>query len=177
LNQASLTDSGLENIAKAFESYPPTSHPPLTDASKWIVEAMPVPGLPDANGASAGVTGLVITVHGELSEHPRTTRMKTRSFDRTFTLGPGNTASGVRVLNDMLLLRSYGGTSAFPGAVQAQGQGEMTREQMVVEVGRLTGLNEAYSAMCLEQTGWRMDAALESFHAVKATIPAEAFAQ
>jgi nuclear RNA export factor len=163
---------------RAFESYPPTSHPPLTDSSKWIVEAMPVPGLPDPSGASAGVTGLVITVHGELSEHPRTTRMKTRSFDRTFTLGPGATPSGVRVLNDMLLLRSYGGTAAFPGAVQEQAAaGQMTREQMVAEVRRLTGMNEAYSAMCLEQTSWRMDAAVESFHAVKATIPPEAYVQ
>jgi nuclear RNA export factor len=144
--------------------------------SKWLIEAMPVEGLPDPNGTAVGVTGLVVVVHGEFSEHPRTEHMKTRSFDRTFTLGPGNTATGVRVLNDMLLLRSYGGTAAFPGAVQAAGTAaEMSRDQMVAEVGRRTGMNEAYSTMCLEQTGWRLDAAVESFVSIKATIPAEAF--
>jgi nuclear RNA export factor len=168
----------VENIAKAFESYPPTTHPPLSDASKWIVEAMPIHGLPNPSGraeaAVGGVNGLVITVHGELSEHPRTTRMKTRSFDRTFTLGPGG-VSGVRVLNDMWLLRSYGGTGAFPSA-GGEAQREMARPEMVVEVARLTGMNEAYSAMCLEQTGWKVDAAVESFRSVRANIPPEAFA-
>jgi nuclear RNA export factor len=168
---------GVENIAKAFESYPPTSHPSLSDTSKWIVEAMPIHGLPDPSGQTpAGVNGLIITVHGELSEHPRTTRMKTRSFDRTFTLGPGG-VSGVRVLNDMWLLRSYGGTGAFPGAAGEAGQKrEMARPEMVVEVARLTGMNEAYSAMCLEQTGWKVDAAVESFRSVRGNIPPEAFA-
>lgn len=102
--------------------------------------------------------------------------MKTRSFDRTFTLGPGSTATGVRVLNDMLTLRSYGGTGAFPGAVQ-EAQRELSKEDMVREVARLTGMNDAYSAMCLEQTAWRIDAAVDSFRSVKASIPPEAFVQ
>jgi len=173
--QSSRTHRGVGAIIKIFGSLPMTSHPSLEDLSKWLVEAMPVEGLPDPTHQSAvGVNGLMITVHGEFLEHPKDpSRRKSRSFDRTFVLGPGG-ANGVRVISDMLLLRSYGGTKAFSNAQVAP---EVERAQMVVELARQTGMNEQYSTMALEQTGWRLEAALESFQAVKANIPPEAFVQ
>jgi nuclear RNA export factor len=133
-------------------------------------------GLPDPNNPTGG-TGLLIVVHGELVEHPNdAAKRKLRSFDRTFTLGP-NKIGGVRIVNDELVLRNYGGTRAFPqnaGAVQSE---EQQKAAMVTELQRLTGMNAQYAQMCLEQTGWKLEAAVESFQTVKAsgTIPQEAF--
>jgi nuclear RNA export factor len=172
-----LTSIGSADIARAFQAFPSTAHPLITDGSKWVFECIPLSGMPDANNPT-GVHGLIITVHGELLEHPNDlAKRKLRSFDRTFTLGPNKTG-GIRVVNDALILRNYGGTRAFPqnaGAVQSE---EQQKAAMVAELQRVTGMNAQYAELCLVQTDWKLEAALESFQTVKAsgTIPPEAFA-
>jgi nuclear RNA export factor len=144
-----------------------------------MVECFPVPGLPDPTGqAPAGVNGLSITVHGEFTEHANVTvKRKLRSFDRTFILGPGgNNADGVGVVSDMLVVRWYGGSKAFSTETAAvQLSPEQEKAAMVEEVQRQTGMNLQFSTMCLEETGWRLEAALESFQNIRGNIPPEAF--
>jgi nuclear RNA export factor len=167
-----LTETGVTDIANCFAAFPPTQHPEITDLSKWIFESLPIGGLPDPNGPNP-VNGLLITVHGELVEFPNDpSKRKSRSFDRTFTLGPNKTG-GVRIVNDSLLLRNYGGTQAFP---QNQQLGEdQQKTAMIAELQRRTGLNTQYAKMCLEENGWKFEVALEMFQSVKANIPPEAF--
>jgi nuclear RNA export factor len=135
---------------------------------------MPLHGVPDPSSPT-GVNGLLITVHGELLEHPDDPRrQKLRSFDRTFTLGP-NKSGGVRVINDALNLRNYGGTTAYPQNQNLQLTEEQQKAAVVAELQRVTGMNAAYAQMCLEQTGWKFEAAVDSFESVKGNIPPEAF--
>ncbi|KLJ13302.1 hypothetical protein EMPG_11730 [Blastomyces silverae] len=108
---------GTEKIREVWSSLPKTKHPDLLTAPQdWLIECHPIPGLPDPTNQSAtGVGGLLITVHGKFEEFEGPTINKTqmRSFDRTFILGPGGGVGGLRVVNDMLCLRAFGGSEAF----------------------------------------------------------------
>lgn len=100
---------GREEILPAWRNLPATQHPDMIrEGEKWSVECQALPGIPHEQ-TIGGVGGLLITVHGEFSEADG----KKRSFDRTFILGPGAGAGGVRVVSDMLTLRSYGGYETF----------------------------------------------------------------
>jgi nuclear RNA export factor len=177
---------GLENITKAFGAMPATRHPPLSGSSKWLFECSPLQGLPDPTGASpAGVNGLRLTVHGEYVE---VESQKRRSFDRTFILGAGG-PNGVRVLNDVMTIRGYGGSSAFqPDAPEPEVQvvqeaavlsEEQQKQALVIELSKITGMNLHFSEICMEQSGWVPMDALEKFNISKASnlIPTEAFMQ
>ncbi|EAS33858.2 mRNA export factor mex67 [Coccidioides immitis RS] len=123
---------GVENIRNAWNSLPRTNHPGiLTNPKDWLIECNPIPGLLDITGQSkTGVGGLLITVHGKFDELDMKTgsKIQTRSFDRTFVLGPGRGPGGVRVSNDMLCLRAFGDCQAWipedqhniPATVRAQ---------------------------------------------------------
>ncbi|KKZ60205.1 hypothetical protein EMCG_05127 [[Emmonsia] crescens] len=108
---------GTEKIREVWNSLPKTRHPDiLANPQDWLIECHPIPGLPDPTGHSAtGVGGLLITVHGKFEEfeEPTTNKAQMRSFDRTFILGPGGGVGGLRVVNDMLCLRAFGGSEAF----------------------------------------------------------------
>ncbi|EEP81802.1 conserved hypothetical protein [Uncinocarpus reesii 1704] len=120
--QMSRAYVGVENIRVAWNSLPRTKHPDiLSNPKDWLIECHPIPGLPDITGqSSTGVGGLLITVHGKFDECDNKTgnKIQTRSFDRTFVLGPGRGPGGIRVSNDMLCLRSYGGSEAFVPEIQ-----------------------------------------------------------
>ncbi len=191
---------GAKAVADAFATLPTTKHPDLaSEAKKWLIEAHIQPGVPDISGQSpAGVDGFMITVHGEFDEVDTTGQAKKkRSFDRTFIIGPGG-ASGVRVVNDLLTVRAYGGSQAFEpdnfegwSTESAQQNGNTVEavpqlpagltievaEQMVAELTRQTSMTLAYSKECLEQVGWDFQKGLEAFASVKANLPADAFAQ
>lgn len=111
------TYTGRESIRDAWKSLPMTKHPDLlTNANEWLIECHAIPGLPDVSGQNtAGVGGLLIMVHGKLDEiDPRTgSKLDTRSFDRTFILGPGAGLGGLRVTNDILCLRAFGDCQAW----------------------------------------------------------------
>ncbi|KAF2674437.1 NTF2-like protein [Microthyrium microscopicum] len=171
---------GSRSIGESFKTLPPTQHASSEDASKWLVESVPISGLRDPSGQSPnGVNGLTITIHGEFFEHPtNSNKRKHRSFDRTFILGPGgNNPDGVGIISDMLVVRSYGGTKAYETGAQVAMSPEEERAAMVAEIMRQTGMNLQYATMCLEQTEWKFDTALESFNQAKANIPPEAFVQ
>ncbi|EGE83306.1 mRNA export factor mex67 [Blastomyces dermatitidis ATCC 18188] len=108
---------GTEKIREVWNSLPKTKHPDiLADPKEWLIECHPIPGLPDPTSQSAtGVGGLLITVHGKFEEfeEPAMNKTQMRSFDRTFVLGPGGGVGGLRVVNDMLCLRAFGGSEAF----------------------------------------------------------------
>ena len=185
--------TGSEHIAKFWLSLPLTRHPSLeAETDKWLVECHAIPGVPDPSGtAPHGVDGLFITVHGEYEEldGPAGHARIKRSFDRSFILGPGG-ANGVRVVNDMLTLRAYGGHAAFtPTDINqqiargspdpAQNPHTLSNEQtqMLTELARQTGMNLQYSKDCLDQSQWNFQVALETFAAVQPNLGPEAFAQ
>lgn len=105
---------GVEKIRELWNSLPPTRHLDIsTHPEEWLIECYPIPGLPDPSGQSGtGVGGLLIMVHGKFEELS-TGKVESRSFDRTFILGPGGGAGGIRVVNDILCLRAYGGHEAW----------------------------------------------------------------
>lgn len=192
---------GPKDVADAFASLPKTKHPDLaTEARKWMVEAHIQPGIPDPSGLSPnGVDGFMITVHGEFDEIDATSGQarKKRSFDRTFIIGPGG-PSGVRVVNDMLTVRAYGGSQAFePDNFEGWNDGQPQQpaanldvtpqlptgltvemaEQMVVELQKQTGMTIQYVKECLEQVGWNFEQGLATFNNVKGQLPKDAFVQ
>ena len=190
---------GTAAVAEAFALMPNTHHPDLAaEAKKWLIECQLQPGLPDPTGQSpGGVDGFLITIHGEYDEMDVSTgqAIKKRSFDRTFIVGPGG-PSGVRVVNDMLTVRAYGGSQAFEpeqaptdGMVDGaaletsvkpalpEGLTQEVAEQMIIELQKQTSMAVGYAKDCLEQVQWNFDRALAAFGAVKASLPPEAFVQ
>lgn len=184
---------GTQAVHESWASLPATRHPDLaTQPQKWLIECQSQPGVPDPTGASpVGVDGFLITVHGEFDEIDVSTGQptKTRSFDRTFILGPGG-PTGVRVVNDMLTVRAYGGFAAFePDHTDVQlttdvavpvlpaGLTQEVAEQMVIELQKQTTMTIQYAKDCLEQVQWDFNRALEVFTAVRANLPPDAFVQ
>ena len=179
--------TGSESIREAFASLPATRHPSMTEeSSKWCLECHAIPGLPDPTKQStSGVGGLMVTVHGEFSEVNISTGElnATRSFDRTFILGPGTGPAGISVSSDILVLRSYGGQEGWQPdgrrasqqvapaiaseglAVPASGGpiDQVQKESMTLALSRETGLTLLYSQMCLEQSNWNLEHALMAF--------------
>ncbi|KAK4550055.1 hypothetical protein LTR36_003022 [Oleoguttula mirabilis] len=195
---------GAKAVGDAFASLPKTKHPDLAaEARKWMIEAKMVPGVPDATGQSAsGVDGFKITISGEFEEidHASGQAKKKRSFDRTFILGPGTGPAVVRVVNDILTVRAYGGAQALEpdnaegwnleaapqqqqaAPVEAAGQlpagiSLEIAEQMVAELTKQTGMTMQYSKDCLDQVAWNFEAGLEAFARVKDSLPVSAFMQ
>lgn len=111
---------GAEKILELFKSLPETRHPDMTaHPEEYLIECHSVPGLPDPTGQSpTGVGGLMIMVHGKFEESVGG-KVETRSFDRTFVIGPGGGMGGIRVINDILCLRAYGGHEAWSPENQA----------------------------------------------------------
>ena len=191
--------TGTDSIKDCFTTLPATRHPNLlTEPHKWCIECHTLPGLPDPSGQSvSGVGGLIVTVHGEFSEVNVSTNETTvtRSFDRTFVLGPGGGVGGIRVACDTLVLRAYGGFEAWkPEEVEAPivalapvqapphqipvpdgfgigGPGKtdemVQKEVLALELSRATGMTLEYSAMCLEQSGWNLEGAGMAFEQAK----------
>jgi nuclear RNA export factor len=186
-------NKGATAIRKIWGDLPRTKHD-VSNAAHWVYDLWPVQGLPDPNNPmnADGVTGILISVHGEFEELG-VAGVK-RSFDRTFTLGPGNTATGVRVINDMLTLRPYGGIDAWKPTPDASGAGvqpgpvvpptqtqqdeaDLIRHQKLLQLFNHTNLTEAYTIMCLDEAGGDLQKAYASFEQAKlaGALPAEAF--
>lgn len=189
---------GQQAIADAWFLFPFTKHPDLmNEPEKWCIECHSLPGVPDGQ-TPGGVGGLMITVHGEFMEIDDRTgnpdpNIK-RSFDRVFVLGPGGGVGGIRVVNDMLTLRAYGGYQAFQpdskGTPTPEPQNkdlvkqlglpyhfslpmldkteeQMMKERMALELTTRTQMTIEYSGKCLEETGWDFEAACKAFEGVK----------
>ena len=128
---------GREPIMNAIKDLPSTRHPDLVhERQKWLLECRRVEGLPDyANNNPAGVNGLIITVHGQFEDRQDTTngvRTATRSFNRSFTLGPGEAPGIVYIYNDCLFVRPFKNYPAFNQTVTPQQSPQLQVPQLAV---------------------------------------------
>lgn len=195
--------TGKDNIRDAFATLPHTAHPNLMEErQKWCIECHTIPGLADLTAQSAsGVGGMLIIIHGELTEVDGYSRQGTvkRSFDRTFVLGPGGPFD-FKVSSDILVLRSYGGYGAWQpevgpldGASQTQisyqipvgapegfampGFGKsddvVMKERLTLELSLSTGMTLEWSARCLEHAGWSPPHAMDAFLGSKVCMTQE----
>ena len=193
--------TGAESIRDAWVKFPATRHPSLSHAQpKWCIECCLIPSLPDPVGQSpTGVSGLVIVVHGEFAEIDIQTDQPTitRSFDRTFVLGPGGGTNGVRVACDTLILRSYGGSEAwkpqvgdflvahppppelrlqtlvpqgFGCAMPGKSEEDRLKECMTIDLSVQTQMTLESSYSCLMECNWSLEAAAATFEAVKVRL-------
>lgn len=189
---------GTKNITDLWLALPSTRHPNYSsEPQKWCIECHSLPGLPDPSGQSTGgVGGLLIVVHGEFAEMDVSTgnTICTRSFDRTFVLGPGGGLGGVRVVSDVLVLRAYGGHEAWkpnpiltatilsshpsgtsngvvPAGWGAEGPGksndQIMKEILALDLSKVTRMTLDYSGLCLEQSGWDLGKAVKTFEEAK----------
>ncbi|KAF8469511.1 hypothetical protein BDZ91DRAFT_792309 [Kalaharituber pfeilii] len=172
---------GPQKIKEAWNSLPKTRHD-VTDSKLWVFDIWPIQGLPDISNPNnhEGVGGLIVIVHGEFEEVPEKGGVPLkRSFDRTFTLAPGGGPMNVRVVNDMMVVRAWGGSEAWsPDPVMSAFGEEAIKEQKVAEIRRRTRLNVQYATLCLQENGWNFDSALAAFERAKigGLLPADAFA-
>ncbi|KAI9794191.1 MAG: nuclear mRNA export, poly(A)+RNA binding protein [Peltula sp. TS41687] len=214
----SRTHTGITGIQQCWTSLPPTRHPDLFgEPHKWLIECHSLPGLPDPTGQSpSGVGGLIVTVHGEFDELVKNNNTNSsnaastlptikRSFDRTFILGPGLGPTGIRVINDLLTLRAYGGSEAWMSeeaaaelkmtdtlppsissrleipaglgqAIDGKSETQVQKEQMIIEMSKRTGMTLEYSNLCLEEKAYVFEEALMAFENVKVSYnPSEHF--
>ncbi|CAF9908957.1 MAG: nuclear mRNA export, poly(A)+RNA binding protein [Alectoria fallacina] len=202
-SRMSRLHTGTESIRDGFTTLPVTRHPDImAEPQKWCVECHTIPGLPDPTGqSSSGVGGLMVMVHGEFTEVDVSTghSTATRSFDRTFVLGPGGGVGGIRVACDTLVLRAYGGHDAWrpevedgaaiprtqaqvqhqidmPAGFALSGPGkteeQVQKEVLAVELSKGTGMTLEFSGLCLEQSGWNLEGAAASFEQAKVCLHA-----
>lgn len=182
---------GADRIREMWKSLPQTRHPDITaHPEEWLIECHPIPGLPDPSGQSAtGVGGLMVMAHGKFEEL-NVGKVDLRSFDRTFIIGPGGGAGGIRVISDVLCLRAFGGHEAWtlegppvpplpqPAAQPAAPEGygipapgksdaQVHQEQLVVQISSKTKMTLQYSEMALSGNGWDIEAALKNFEELK----------
>lgn len=165
---------GAQSIQALWSELPVSRHPDLdTESIKYMIECQPLPGLADPTGQSlSGVDGLMITMHGEFQEQDPSAKDSLRSFSRTFVLGPGGPGGPpIRVVNDMMALRGWA-PLAMPAATLAARQASpptipsTEQQQKEVIAGQLmekTGMTMEYAVLCLDQTGWQLEAAYAAF--------------
>ncbi|KAK6517463.1 nuclear mRNA export, poly(A)+RNA binding protein [Arthrobotrys megalospora] len=184
---------GPANILKNWDTLPRTLHD-VTDPSKWNYDSK--------NVSFGDIVGMVMSVHGEYEEPENVARegiASKRSFTRSFLVLP-NGANGYLVRRDILVVRAYGGSSAWqpetlapqppqPAGVIAQAPGVIPqipgqpgidpKQQMIQQLMGQTGLTPKYAEMCLEQTGWDLAKAMQAFNEVRAsgTLPPDALTQ
>lgn len=166
---------GVEPISLLWCELPATRHPDIsTQSMKYLIDCHYVAGLPDPNEIiSPGVTGLKLMVHGEFEEKSIDSKIITRSFSRTFLLGPGKAGSPpIRVISDALMLRAW---SPLPpltatdivasSVIHPGGSGTFEQEETLSNLVMRTQMTPEYAAMCLIETGWDLDKALVAFEA------------
>lgn len=194
-SRMSRTYTGVEKIRELWSTLPQTRHPDIAaHPEEWLIECFPIPGLPDASGASAtGVGGFLIMVHGKFEESSNGGKVETRSFDRTFILGPGAGVGGIRVISDVLCLRAFGGNEAWQLEPQSSSQAapaapatvnpsapdgyglsapgkadlQVQQEQLVMQLSAKTMMTLQYSELALSGNEWNMDAAMKNFEELK----------
>lgn len=174
---------GVHDIQKVWSGLPKTRHPDIsTQADKYLIECHPQPGLADPSGQSRrGVDGLLLIIHGEFEEEVNSNEKGSRSFSRTFVLGPGAPGgSPIRVVSDMMVLRAHSplampshpanpkqnSTPAASINLEQQNQ-EMLTKQLVEK----TGMTPNYAVLCLTETGWDLEKAFVAFNANKVIHP------
>ena len=174
---------GVNDIQKVWSGLPATRHPDISiQADKYLIECHLQPGLADPSVQSTrGVDGLQLIIHGEFEEeiNPKNPNEKgSRSFSRTFILGPGAPGgSPIRVVSDMMVLRANSPLAVpsrpansiqnniIPAVVvnPEQQHQEMVTKQLVEK----TRMTPEYAILCLTETGWNLEKAFAAFNANK----------
>lgn len=186
---------GIKAIEQALKLLPPTRHPDLVNESnRYSFDCTPVPGIPDPKGQSAsGVLGFKVDVRGSFEELPdgtTTNKTVTRSFDRTFILGPGAKPGTVRIVSDMLVLRAEGGhdalqtksrtsadlqtgtAAASTGVAGATKSAEdVKRASMADQISKATGLTMQLTMQLLVDSGWNFKLALDNYKTASVCDP------
>ncbi|RPB00823.1 hypothetical protein L873DRAFT_1765207 [Choiromyces venosus 120613-1] len=170
---------GPDEISKLWAQLPATKHD-LANGDAWSFDIWPVE-------VTTGVMGMLCTVHAEfqeLNEVDGPQKIVRRSFDRSFTLRP-DVLGEVKVANDMLVVRAYGGFDSWKpeapaAAAPASGTaktGEAGKKEMCERLINQTGLKMEWANMCLEETGWNLENAWKAFLEAKANgaIPPDAY--
>ena len=193
-----------KEIEVAWARFPRTRHPPLDQhPAEWLIECHPLAGLQDkVSNTPGGIGGLIISVHGFFHEFQEVSGKagERRSFDRTFVLGPGSGVGGIRVISDILVLRTYGGFDAWntsynrsavpslrrhPEIDPSSGIGDeapgkspeqLQKEVMAIEFSLETRLKLEFAVDCLQKNGWDMTKAYENAKdlATKGQLPPQA---
>lgn len=112
---------GNTNVLSAITSLPATSHAKaLSEPDRLCIDAWQLHGIAEPTGAppiQGGHPAMFVNVHGEFVDQPS---KSTRSFDRTFTLGPSVAGSQAQtsgwpvvILSDILIIRPYAGYEAW----------------------------------------------------------------
>lgn len=186
-------------IKQLWKALPATSHP-TDDPSRWLVDCHTFPHLADPSGAGSAM-GLMINVHGQFEENdPSANLFGTRTFTRTFILGPSKPVPPpphpYRVLSDQLTLFNWTPAPEPTPAQQVPTQQDSTpsivpepvmaapvttitdamKMQLIEELSKRTGMTAEYSELCLSgAANWNFDIALQSFEQQKANLPPMAF--
>jgi nuclear RNA export factor len=176
---------GVHDIQKVWSGLPATRHPDIsTQAGKYLIECHPQPGLADPSGQSArGVDGLLLIIHGEFEEEVNSNDKGTRSFSRTFVLGPGAPGgSPIRVVSDMMVLRAHSplalpshpanstqnsNTAQNVNLAQNVNPEQQHQEMVTNRLVEKTGMTPEYAVLCLVETGWDLEKAFAAFTANK----------
>jgi hypothetical protein len=104
--RATRKATGQKAIFDVWNVLPKTQHPPLADSGSWLFECHPIHNLPHPTDSTA-VSGLSISIHGCIQDIDKENHVDTKSFDRTFIIGPGGGLGGIRVISDALVLRLF----------------------------------------------------------------------
>ena len=174
----------VPELLKWWSAIPKTKHP-LTDPSKWCIDAWVI-------GGEGVNTKLCAMIQGEFQEMPSETF---RSFSRTFILADAPQGSSAQlagwpamILSDIMVVHAYFLPHAFDsersiakdGVTIVPPSGGATandthRDSLITQIRARTGMNVQFATMCLEQNGWVLDTAIKNFEEIKGTIPPEAF--
>ncbi|KAK0703802.1 hypothetical protein B0T26DRAFT_658965 [Lasiosphaeria miniovina] len=197
--------TGGDLIAGLWALLPSTRHPSLDQPGQWLIDCHTFPGLADPSGQGVA-TGLAICVNGQFEEADTAQNIfGTRTFSRTFILGPSNPANPrskhpYRVISDQLTLHNFKANEAVVQQVPAVSAmptlatvptvaaaapvpniapmtpDAATKAQLIQELSSRTNMTAEYSELCLGgAANWNFDLALESFEKLRATLPPDAF--
>ncbi|KAK0618303.1 hypothetical protein B0T17DRAFT_495433 [Bombardia bombarda] len=196
--------TGGNVIKDMWKVLPATRHPSMDQPGQWLIDCHTFPHLADPSGQGFA-TGLIINVNGRFEESDASTNMfGTRTFSRTFVLGPSKPSNPppvhpYRVLSDQLTLHDWKPEVAIVSQAPAVAQphvvvqappvvapvpmapvagvlDDMTRNQLIQGLSNRTGMTAEYSELCLSgAANWNFDHALASFEEQKANLPPIAF--
>lgn len=187
---------GSDAIVAFLQRLPRTQHP-LTDATRFVVDAWLLPNVDVQAQTSATERPdalLFISVHGEFTELPA---QGVRSFDRAFLVAPAPPHAPAAqqgwpcvIVSDVLTLRHYSRATAFqpgslptgeaapapmstttpaPAPAPAPAPGLAAAQHgMALQLAAQTRLTYPFAVQCLSENAWDMPRALASFTALQA---------
>lgn len=175
-NQQQPPIVGQKAISNIFQHFPNILH----DLSSLNVDAelLQIPN---------NVSRILLSVHGDIQLNGII-----RSFDRTFVLCTPNQSSSqagwkVTIVNDQLHISpkvdrtslNFDSSAPAPSTTSSTSSSisfnTNGNPNLVQQLSQMTNMNEEYSTMCLQQSGWNLENALQLFNNVKPKLTEAAF--